>query len=246
MSATAVCIDSREPTWVQALDFGVPSTVTLLDYGDIWVTTADGQVLAIERKTAGDLLNTLREDRLWTQLAGLRGVSPWAYLLITGTLLRNPLDGMVVLDHAVAGWSWAAVQGALLSAQELGVFVAWAANDEDLAPAVLRLANRRRDAAMIIPPARAARVLTPGEAALAALPGIGLEKTIALLDHYQTPAHALAAMTQMWTGASAVPGIGDGTKAKVRQALQLEDWAELAVLPRPNYKPPENGGETNV
>ena len=99
MAATGILIDQREPAWVQGLSFGgIPVAVTLLEYGDVHVATDDGALLAIERKTPNDLLNSLRDDRLWVQLAGLRRLTPWAYLVITGQLHRSS-DGHVVTEN---------------------------------------------------------------------------------------------------------------------------------------------------
>jgi ERCC4-type nuclease len=227
---TAIMVDSREPTWVQELKFGgLPVSVTMLDFGDIWAVTDDGQMLVIERKTPGDFLNTLAAERLFTQLDGLKRQSRYAYLLITGELQRDG-NGKVIVDHGVTGWSWAAVQGALLTAQELGVFVIFCAGDMDLEAAVLRLGRRDRKPEMLVPPIRASRVLNVGETVLASLPGIGVEKVGLLLEACESPAWALAALTDNKTGYNEIPGIGPITRQNIRQALGLEDWATLAVI----------------
>jgi len=45
MAIQAVQIDSREPEWVRNLQFGsVPTAVTPLPAGDIWVATDDNAV----------------------------------------------------------------------------------------------------------------------------------------------------------------------------------------------------------
>ena len=77
MAIASVIIDSREPDWVQRLDFGVPAAVTALDAGDLWVATTDAQTLIIERKTPTDLLNTIKADRLFQQVIGMRQRSQW-------------------------------------------------------------------------------------------------------------------------------------------------------------------------
>lgn len=119
---TSVIIDSREPDWVKGLKFGgVPTAVTALDAGDFLVATSDGVLLSIERKTSDDLLNTLKGDRLFSQCARIRAATPWAYLLITGYLGPGP-DGKTITTRQT-GWDFSAVQGALLTVQELGVNV---------------------------------------------------------------------------------------------------------------------------
>lgn len=226
---TSIIIDSREPDWVQALKFGgVPTAVAPLEAGDFLVATSDQRTLGIERKTSGDFLNTLASDRLFPQLAKLKEQTPFAYLLITGPL-QPGADGKTITER-VTGWDWNAVQGALLTVQELGVSVIRAINDEDLEPAIIRLAARHRDDVRILPP-RQPNVYGPGAAVLAALPGIGLERLDAVLEAAGTPAWALQMLTQK--DGEDVPGIGPATKARIRNALGLEEELDLVMTVRP-------------
>lgn len=229
MAITAAIIDSREPEWVQHLTFGGAMVATsLLDAGDLLATCDDGALLAVERKTPDDLLNSIKDDRLWTQLAGIRKLTPWAYLVVTGDL-RCSTDGKVVTDTRGTGWNWASVQGALLQAQEMGVFVVQCAGDDDYEAAVLRLAARSHKPEMVVSPAREAIPMSPAERILLSLPGIGPERVSALLEYCTTPAWALSFLT-CHDVEGAVTGIGPGTKRAVRQALGLRDDEELAVV----------------
>ena len=66
---TALMIDSREPDNIKSMKFpNIPTTVTMLDTGDILAVTDDGHTLIIERKTPDDFLNTLKDERLFPQL----------------------------------------------------------------------------------------------------------------------------------------------------------------------------------
>lgn len=229
MAITAVLIDQREPPWVQALTFGgAVKAVTMLDHGDVLATCDDGTLLAIERKQPDDLLNSIREDRVWSQLTGIRGLTPWAYLMITGELRRGD-DGKVWADGRATGWQWAAIQGALLQAQEMGVFVVYAASSDDYEAAVMRLAARSHRVEMLVPPAREPRILSEAERVLCSLPGIGPEKVQPILEYTGSPAWALMFLS-MLESEERVPGIGLGTKRAVRKALGLEDEQELAVI----------------
>lgn len=225
---TAAMIDSREPEWVQRLRFGgVYPAVAPLDAGDLWLTTADGAVVVVERKTANDLLGSIKDGRLLVQAQAMRRKTPWAYLVVTGALAPTP-DGKVRTDRATQ-WQWSSVQGALLSVQEMGVMVAYAAQDRDYEEAVLRLAQRRREAEKVIPPATDPRVMSPQEAILTAIPGIGYERARALLDYWDGDA-ALAICWLTWLGTFAeVEGIGDGIKKGVRHALGLPPNHELMI-----------------
>lgn len=229
MSIIATIIDSREPGWVRALSFGGAMVAcSPLDAGDLLATCDDGALLAVERKTPSDLLSSIRDDRLWAQLAGMRKVTPWAYLMVTGDL-RCSTDGKVITDARGTGWNWASVQGALLQAQEMGVFVVQCAGDDDYEAAILRLAARSHKPEMVVPPARDAIPMSPAERILLSLPGIGPERVSALLEYCKTPAWALNFLT-CDAVEGAVTGIGPGTKRAVRQALGLRDDEELAVV----------------
>ena len=153
----------------------------------------------------------------------MREYSEWSYLMITGELQRGA-NGKVWCEQRQTGWNWDSVQGALLTIQELGVGVIHCGGDTDFEAAVLRLAARERGTVRIGPP-RLSHILGHGEAMLAALPGVGFERVDALLSHCGTAAWSLVALTDD----TAVPGIGDGTKRRVRKALGLEDWAEFTI-----------------
>jgi ERCC4-type nuclease len=228
MSLVAVVIDSREPAWVQALTFGGAQTmVAPLDHGDLLATTDDGAFIAVERKTPEDLLGSLRDERLWQQLAGMVKQTRWSYLIVTGELTHGPND-KVLTGRGITGWSWAAVQGALVKAQELGVFVTFAAGDGDYEAAVMRLAARSRQQQVLLEPVKNAAILGEGEAILASLPGISGERIANILAYAGTAAWALQWLTDL-NCPDAVPGVGGGIKRNVRRALGLKDGQELFV-----------------
>ena len=230
MTIIAAMIDQREPEWVQQLTFGgAMTTVTLLEHGDVLATTDDGALLAIERKTPDDLLGSIRSGRLWVQLAGMRQQTPWAYLVICGTLAPGA-GGGVVTRRGGTGWTWASIQGALLKAQELGCMVV-EAQDGDFQGAVLRLSERSHRAEVPIEPVRTPRLYSDAETLLAALPGIGLDRAQALLEHCDTAAWALNWLTDM-AAPGHVEGIGPRIRETVRQALGLRDDEALCVIVR--------------
>lgn len=222
MALVSVMVDSREPLWIQGLRFGgVPVMTTLLDAGDVLAACDDGALLAIERKEVNDLVNTLRDDRLFPQLARLRALTPWAYLAICGQLQPGPA-GKTFVNGRETSWDWAAIQGALLTAQETGVHVLQVAGDHDFEQAVVRLANRSRKP-VPIQPARDTAMLSEGEIVLASLPGIGPDRAQAIMLELRQPFLALSYLTTPephWAGVP-VPGIGDGIKRRVRKALGL-------------------------
>ncbi len=228
MTITAILIDQREPVTIQALTFGgAMKAVTLLEYGDLLVTCDDGALLSIERKTPGDFLNSLKDARIWAQLVGIRALTSWAYLMITGELRRGD-DGKVWADGRATGWAWVAGQGALLQVQEMGVFVVYAAGNEDYEAAVLRLAARSHKSEMLMPAAREPRILSEQERILCSLPGIGPEKVLPILEYAGTPAWALVWLSEL-DNKEPMRGIGMGTKRAVKKALGLQDDEEFMI-----------------
>ena len=241
-------IDSREPQWVKSLKFGgCPVVTTALEAGDFWVSTEDNEILVIERKTPDDFLNTLGQGRLFPQgalLQAQRNAGKWAYLLVTGEFRSSP-DGNVIIERRETGWRWNDVQGAILSMQELGVFVHFCDGDKDLEAAIIRLSNRSRKPEMRVAPARMGNHLSLQEQALCALPGIGEETVGRLLEFCGSAAEAIAECTQLKSKIK-IPGIGPGMKNNIRFALGLNENQELRVLDRETIDFLENPeGENN-
>lgn len=227
----AAMIDSREPVWIQKLTFGgVPTSVIELASGDVQAVTSDGHVLCIERKTPDDLLNTLREERLFPQAAKLAeprldqllGNQPttyWPYLIVTGPLHADA-NGRVHTERGETGWSLASVWGALLNVQEMGVFVTLCNGDADFERCVLALGKRERGPIQQVLPPRPAALLGPGHAMLTALPGIGVETASKLLTWAGgVPAHVLAGLVDLDIQAP----VGETLRRRVRQVLGLRD-----------------------
>lgn len=234
---TSAIIDSRESTAIKKLTFGgVPTTVMALDAGDLMATCSDNQIVLVERKTPSDLLSTLRSKRFLPQVEKETKITPWTYVVITGILYRDR-DGMVTVSGAGhTGWNYDAVQGALLTAQEMGAGIIHCAEDE-YEQCVIRLCNRDRGTVRVKPP-RESYLLKDGEAALAALPGIGPERVKVLIDDLHSPGAALEWLTDM-TNPHQIDGISDGTKIKVRRALGLKG-EKLFTVPEdaaPRYTP---------
>ena len=226
----AAMIDSREPTEIQRLDFGVPTVVTMLEAGDLWASTDDGNLLVIERKTPNDLLASIGDNRLFLQAQKMRERSTWCYLVITGWLTPTH-DGKTFVNNKLTGWNWAAVQGALLDVQEAGVAVAYCDHDNSYPATVERIARRERGERVLNPTQRT-RVMTQAEQVLTSLPGIGLERAQTLLEH-RSAAHALALLTwseETYKDIDQVAGIGPGIRANVRRALGLEPGETLELI----------------
>lgn len=227
MAITALQIDTREPQWVQDLPFNnIPKIVGYMEHADLMAACDDGSIIYVERKTPDDFLNSLKEGRLLPQLAPLWYMSRWSYLMITGELARGA-DDKVITDRGLTGWSWKAVQGALLSIQEMGVMVTFCAGDTDYENAIIRLGNRSHEELINITPPRFPRVISAKEAIIASLPGIGIERLPVVMEAAgNNPSIALQILTDPQ---SEIPGVGKGIKNRIRNVLMLADKKQLIV-----------------
>lgn len=224
---TAIMIDQREPDYIKSQFPDV--AITLLDVGDAWVACDDGHILMVERKTSDDLLSSLRDGRLFEQISRL--VNPritqqlrgerqthWPYLIITGTFAPDH-NGKVYTGRET-GWSWNAVQGALLTIQELGCYVVHCASDTEYANTVKMLANRKRDEVVDILPQKEALPVDAKSVFLMGLPGIGLERARQILEWSGgILAHALVGLTDMELKSP----IGDAYRKNIRGLLGLRE-----------------------
>jgi ERCC4-type nuclease len=225
----SIIIDQREPKHIQELKFSNAQTVvSLLDAGDLMIATEDNQILLIERKEPNDLLGSIKDGRLFEQCHRMKQQSQWCYVVITGNVYPGP-DGKAWVGQRATGWDFNAVEGALLTVQEMGIFVIHCKNDLDFGATVERLASRNRGL-LSIGVARSSNVLSAGETMLTTLPGLGYEKVKVLLEKKKTPIDALIWLCQIGkNGSEAVPGISDGIKNNVRRALGLETGRDVYI-----------------
>jgi hypothetical protein len=154
------------------------------------------------------------------------GGGDWCYVAIQGAYSCST-DGRVLHNGMITGWTWAALQGALLSVQELGVSIAHVADDAAYERLVISLAGRPRPTRRLLPP-KDALFYTPGEAVLLSLPNVGSTKLATLLTACNTPAEALVALCD--TGPTVLPGIGPTTRQQARDALGLAEGAILTII----------------
>ena len=240
MGISTAVIDSREPHWVQELTFGgVPTAVAALDYGDLHVLCDDDCTLIIERKTPDDFLNSLKDDRLFVQSAKCAQARLdaqlrydtmdmiWPYLVITGQFYPAE-NGKTITPRGVTGWNWNSVMGALLTIQEMGTAVIFAASDDDYEQLVTVLSNRSRKPETQILPPKPPSILSPGHQILASLPGIGLERLKIAMDYADgLPGWALVGLTDPDNDYKGIPKT---TQRSIRAALKLKSNERLEIV----------------
>lgn len=240
MGISAVICDSREPTWVQELTFGgVPTAVAALDYGDLHVLCEDDCTLVIERKTPDDFLNSLKDDRLFVQSAKCAQArldaqlryetmdTIWPYIVITGQFYPAE-NGKTITPRGVTGWNWNSVMGALLTIQEMGTAVVFAASDNEYEQLVISLANRSHKPETQILPPKPPSILSPGHQILASLPGIGMERLKTAMDYAGgMPGWALVGLTDTERDYKGIP---KNTQRAIRAALKLKPNERLEIV----------------
>lgn len=231
---TAIMIDQREPDHIKS-QFP-DAAVTLLETGDAWVACDDGHILLIERKTSDDLLNSLKDGRLLEQISKLvesrlnqqlRGERQtyWPYLVITGTL--SPDRNGKVYTGRETGWAWNAVQGALLTVQEMGCYVVQCPSDTEYASFVTMLANRSHDNVLDILPQKQPIPVDAKSVFLMGLPGIGLDRARQILEWSGgVLAHAIAGLTDL----EIKPPVGEVTRQKIRAFLGLREQQTIEFV----------------
>lgn len=236
---TAVMIDSREPDWVQALQFGgAPRMVVQLDAGDVQAVTDDGYTLLFERKTLTDFLGSIADERIFVQCAKMTElrnaqlregsqVTQYCYVVITDPITCNHEGKVIDPGRGVTGWSYSAVQGAILSIQEMGVHVVWAHGDKDFEETILRIGKRNRSPETLIAAPRPARFLGPKIDLLTGFPGIGPDKAQVILDwSNHNLAHALTGLTDLEIESP----IGFALRKRIRDLLGLQETENLEII----------------
>ena len=213
----ACIIDSREPDHIKHINFGCPSMVQTLETGDLHIATDDDKLLVIERKTAGDFVNSIKDGRLFNQVARAKQITPYVYVVIVGTILPAS-HGKTYINGNLTGWDYSAIQGVMTSIQELGVVIVYCADDNDFLPCIVRLANRSRGD-VIVMPVREAAIFGGAENVLASLPGIGAKKAADLLKHFPNVGSALWFLTDIDDVQTKIPGIAENTKKNIVKLL---------------------------
>lgn len=213
----AILIDSREPDHIKKIKFGCPLMVQTLETGDLHIATDDDKLLIVERKTANDFVSSIKDGRLFNQVARAKQLTPYVYVVVVGSILpaRN---NKTIINGNVTGWDYAAIQGVMLSIQELGASIVFCADDNDFLPCIVRLANRSRDSVPVMP-VREANIFGGAENVLASLPGIGVKKAVDLLGHFPNVGSALWFLTDIDDKETKIPGIAENTKKNIVKLL---------------------------
>lgn len=211
-----ILVDSLEPPQIAASIAAHPllcqPEVRRLEAGDVWIDN-----LIIERKEPADLLASIADARLFNQVAAMRSLSEWVYVVITGQLTPGYISG--------TNWTLRSIQGALLKAQELGAHIVTANGEADFAPTLAWLYKRDRSKIVILDPRKYGIPMTQAQEIMASLPGIGPERAGDMLQELDTVARCLEWLTG--NDPVTIPGIGPKTREGCKKALGLKSDESL-------------------
>lgn len=212
-----ILLDTREGIDVEGQLRNTPGVEVIratLSCGDLLLPT---QQVLIERKTAADLLSSIRDGRLAEQVVRLAESSVrFPLLLVHGSLLPAK-DWMVIADGQTTGMSYWSVQMALLSVQAAGVYVT-IVPDRAFVQTVLHVAAWATKKGHFTAARRQpldVRLWRPDRRVVALTSFTShIGRAAALLEHFGTVETALKHVEQ-W---ESVKGIG---KATVEQAVRI-------------------------
>jgi ERCC4-type nuclease len=226
-----ILVDSREPngTLDRCKEYfkNTPCLSLALKAGDYRITTEGNETILIERKTVSDLLESIKDNRLFNQASAMAESEKWSFLVVVGQMSEHT-DGSLIYSNGGewlhTQWSYNAVQGALMTVQELGVVVC---HTSSFFSCVERICSRSRDEVKVMP-RREPVVFGGGEVVLSSLPGIGAKKALDLISHFRTVSWALVFLTSNdWE--ENIKGIGPVTKMKIKETLGLKEGQNLSI-----------------
>ena len=199
-----ILIDCRErgAEYIEHLQTTLPVEAKFLDAGDIVVHD-----LGIERKTISDFFMTLEEGNLFTQLRQLKRSFIRQLLLIEGRGMRFHLDNyplMALYIRICAGW-----QIPILHTRD-GEHTASVIRQiafQDLRESAGPMRSRPRNPAY--------KIKEPALRIVTSIPGIGIKRAQALIEHFDNVSAILGATEPQLLH---VPGIGPTHAASIMAA----------------------------
>jgi len=184
--------------------------------GDINIPLDNGEILAIERKTATDFLNSIKDRHIINQVEVMHQNAKYCAIIITGKLAYSPVDDHVIADKRDTEWKGKSVRALLDLIQLSGCIIRYCPVSEyasmvkEIYDVVSKPAEHRgiiKNRIVTFPP------IDDRVQFLAQLPGVGLESAESLLN--------FAGMME-----SVKPDEDNNTFSTVAQALH---WLSILV-----------------
>ena len=179
----SIVVDSREHETAQAVvealkELGCRILVSTLAVGDYVVSSE----VAVERKRAMDLVNSIIDGRLFQQASNLIEAYQEPYIVIEGDLWSTV---------SVRGINRNALIGALVKVSRSGLRLLWTRDEWDTAYALYSLAVTSPGLIKISGKRKSESTSSMQITLLSSLPGIGVKRAVKLLKIYGTPLNAL-------------------------------------------------------
>ena len=222
MNGVIITVDTNDALHMKNMQWqGALVSTAPLTHGDLQAVCPDGNKILIERKTPNDFLLSIKDGRLFNQVAGMVESSDFCYVIITGIFMTHDGNDVQYTSNGTwkeSNWQWTSLQGALTSIQELGCPVIY---DTDYHGAVERIIKRSRSSVKVTP-RREAHVFDARENVLMALPNIGSKKAIELIEQFPSLANALVWLTHPDYDIPKIDGIGEKTRENIRRFFGAE------------------------
>jgi ERCC4-type nuclease len=195
---------------------GAPE-ITSLPAGDVWIE--DKELFIFERKNPHDLIESIKDKRLFNQCCEMRLESSQCHVVIIGQMGWG-MDGKIV----GTGFNFRAIEGAILRCLDYGVYVSHCQNQADFATHLIWLLKRDRTEHVFLPQ-RTGLAMPDDQRILASLPGIGPERAGELLKER----NLRDALLCLIDPECKVKGIGPAIKKNIRELLNLNQGEKLEV-----------------
>ena len=183
-----IFVDNREPVDITQ-GFKEPVTKVHLTSGDFMFTGVNGEVVGIERKGVGDLVNSFKTGRLQTQLVGLVGTYTEAILLLEGW---RGIDrrGFIRSNRRTYHLPWTMLENFLMSAQRGGVLIHHSPSKKETPKLVVSLRNyysKETHTSMVARPRRSVVSIADFDKHiefLTGIPGVGPKTAESMLKEF--------------------------------------------------------------
>jgi len=196
---------------------GAPE-ITSLPAGDVWID--DGELFIFERKNPHDLIESIKDGRIFNQCCEMRLEAEQCHVVIIGQMIWG-MDGKIV----GTGFNFRAIEGAILRCLDYGVYVSHCQNQADFATHLIWLLKRDRTQHVFLPQ-RTGLAMPDNQRILASLPGIGMERAGELLKER----NLRDALLCLIDPECKVRNIGPTIKKNIRELFNLADNERIGVI----------------
>ncbi len=244
-----IIVDQNEqatnPTVVERMRKTFPNLqIANLTCGDVNIILDTGDVLAIERKRADDLLGSIGDGRVFRQVEQMAQGAKWSCIIVEGHITFDKKTDMTVVNGRETKWRGVSVRGALMAIQFAGcpVIPSMPETYPDVISDVIAFCSKpevhqqslSRKRIVTFPP------IDLKEEIIAAFPGVGLKRARSLFEFVGSGnENQFSSLAEAICWITAFPGInqsarpegwGNGTVMNFRAALGLKENEYLTLV----------------